>query len=100
MPDERLVELAHIAGVNPVQLLGQYAWERLTKKKAAATVGTVAAACLVGALLGVATPSRVEASSPEVTRGPGSLAQHYRKLIADAMRRLFGRARSVRFEFA
>ena len=44
MPDEKIVELAHIAGVNPIKALREYAFERHTKKKGVAIAGTAAAA--------------------------------------------------------
>lgn len=53
MPDEKIVEIAHIAGESPIKALGEYAWERHTKKKGSASVGTAAAACFLAVFLDV-----------------------------------------------
>lgn len=54
MPDDKVIELAYIAGTNPIKALGEYAFERHGKKKGSATVGTVVAVCFLGVLLVVA----------------------------------------------
>lgn len=59
MPDEAVIELARIAGVDQVRALGEYRWEWLTKKKAGAVASGAAwafgvAAVGIAALLGPA----------------------------------------------
>lgn len=53
IPDEKLIEIAHIAGANPIRALGEYAWERHTKKKGSASVGTAAVVCFLAVFLDV-----------------------------------------------
>lgn len=64
MPDEKLIELAHLAGVDEVKAAGEVIVERVRKKRAAALAGIATAACLGGAaLLGVPNTSQAKDNS-------------------------------------
>lgn len=62
MPDDSIVELAKMAGVDPVKALGEYHFEWLRKKKAVARASGVLSACLVTAVITVGMPDNAYAS--------------------------------------
>ena len=82
MPDEALIELAHIGGKDPKNCLGEYHLERYEKKQGGALAGIAAAA--FGAVAAVAPIGDAIAAQP------GQHATHYaklRRLLASLMRR-------------
>ena len=82
MPDDALIELAFIGGLDAKDCLGAYHLERHEKKRAGALAGIAAAA--FGVVAAVAPIGDGKAGQP------GQHATHYaklRKLLASLMRR-------------
>lgn len=82
MPDEALIELAHIGGKDPKLCLGEYHLERHEKKRAGALAGIAAVAFSVVAAVAPLSDARAATS--------GQRSTHYakwRRLFASLMRR-------------
>lgn len=91
MPDEAIIEIALIAGVDPRAALGAYRWEWHAKKKGRALAGIAALGCLLAALTGAAPTTANATSGAEVS---GLLAAHYAQRccwIATLLQRLKAR---------
>jgi transcriptional regulator with XRE-family HTH domain len=87
MPDEKLDQLAHLAGYDPIKALGEYHHERMRKKRTTPARAGIAAAL---SFLAVASSGAGDArATPHGFDGVTTLhiMRNWRRLLASLMRR-------------
>jgi hypothetical protein len=87
MPDESVIELAGIAGVDQVRALGEYRWEWLAKKKVGAVASGAALAFGV-AVAGIAAAFVPTAVQAKGTPSSGVHAPHIISIVRRILCRL------------